>query len=249
MNKQLIKNRFSRAVDSYAQSAIAQQQIAEKMTLLIQKHVDNQFETLLEIGSGTGIFSRLLLRHFRFQYMILNDICMDVRVKLSDILDTNHYFLPGDAETIPFPTGIDLITSCSTFQWFVHLESFIQKCQNSLKDNGYIAFSTFGPDNLKEIYSLTGSTLRYRTKFELENLLTGSGFKITHSEEKRITLYFDSPLSVLHHLRNTGVTGIKNFSWTKEKLQRFNDAYISLYSSKKLIPLTYHPVFLIAQKK
>ena len=65
-------------------------------------------------------------------------------------------FLPCDAETLDFPQGTDLITSCSTLQWFADTERFFTRCHHFLSDGGILAFSTFGKRNMQEIHTLTG---------------------------------------------------------------------------------------------
>ena len=76
-------------------------------------------------------------------------------------------FLPCDAETLDFPQGTDLITSCSTLQWFADTERFFTRCHHFLSDGGILAFSTFGKRNMQEIHTLTGHGLEY---FSLEEL-------------------------------------------------------------------------------
>lgn len=62
-------------------------------------------------------------------------------------------FLPCDAETLDFPQGTDLITSCSTLQWFADTERFFARCHHFLSDGGILAFSTFGKKNMREIHT------------------------------------------------------------------------------------------------
>ena len=55
MNKALIAERFSKAIGTYAQKADIQQQIAEKMTCLLQQHLPaTPFNKVVEFGCGTG---------------------------------------------------------------------------------------------------------------------------------------------------------------------------------------------------
>lgn len=249
MDKDLIRSRFSKAVNSYHESAVIQRRIAEKMLRLIRENIGKELHVLLEIGCGTGVFSHLLLENIHSQKMILNDICPEMRMKIAGILNENNSFLCGDAETIVFPSPIDLVTSCSTIQWFGNVDAFFDKCSRSLKKEGFIAFATFGKENMKEVNTLTRITLKYHSKSELEEKLIVSGFEIIHSEEEIIEVPFKTPLSVLHHLRQTGVTGIQKFSWTKQKLQQYNDDYNRRYRNGGYVSLTYNPIFIIAKKK
>lgn len=249
MNKQLIKARFTKAVSSYDKEATVQRQIAERMIKLINEYISPNCSKLLEIGCGTGIFSRLLIRHIRPEWMIMNDICSEMEKNLSDIINENNIFICDDAEVFPFPKGMDIIASCSTIQWFANLHSFFERCHSSLNDGGFLIFSTFGQNNMKEISSLTGAVLPYRSKSELENELLSLGYDIIYSGEEIINKSFDTPTSVLHHLKRTGVTGIRTQSWTKSTLEVFCREYTQQYNNGNHVSLTYHPIYIIARKK
>jgi SAM-dependent methyltransferase len=119
--------------------------------------------------------------------------------------------LPCDAETLDFPQGTDLITSCSTLQWFADTERFFTRCHRFLSDGGILAFSTFGKRNMQEIHTLTGHGLEYFSLEELKALLS-SRFEVLYAEEEIVSLPFGTPLEVLQHLRQTGVTGTPSAS-------------------------------------
>lgn len=249
MNKQLIKARFAKAASSYDKEATVQRQIAGKTIALMKEHISPQCRKLLEIGCGTGIFSRLLIQYMRPQRMIMNDICPEIEQHLADIMNTNNAFMCGDAETVPFPGSMDIIASCSTIQWFANLHDFFERCYMLLNDTGFLVFSTFGKENMKEISSLTGAVLPYRSKSELENELLSSGYTIIHSSEEIISKSFDTPLSVLHHLKRTGVTGIRTQAWTKGTLEEFHWKYTQQYGNGHSVSLAYHPIYIIAKKR
>jgi len=249
MNKQLITSRFSKASTSYDKEATVQRQIAGRMISLMKDTIRIECESLLEIGCGTGIFSRLLLQHIKPQKMIMNDICMEMKKNLSDILDDHHTFICGDAELWSFPSQMDMIASCSTIQWFARPHSFFERCHTALKESGVLVFSTFGKDNLKEISSVTGAGLSYRSLHELKRDLLSLNYDILYAGEEIISKTFETPLRVLHHLKRTGVTGIQTQSWTKGTLNTYCGEYTSRYSNGNSVSLTYHPIYIIAKKK
>ena len=98
-------------------------------------------------------------------------------------------FLPCDAETLDFPQGTDLITSCSTLQWFADTERFFARCHRFLSDGGILAFSTFGKKNMREIHTLTGHGLEYLSLDNLKVLLSPR-FEILYAEEEIVSLPF-----------------------------------------------------------
>ena len=158
-------------------------------------------------------------------------------------------FLPGDAEALDFPRETDLITSCSTLQWFNDPGAFLTRCHQALVADGLLAFSTFGTTNMHEIRQLTGHGLDYLSVEELQALLSPH-FDILHAEEEVVTLPFPTPQAVLKHLKQTGVTGTEKRIWTRSRLQSFCKEYTTRFSDAAgNVSLTYHPIYIIARKK
>ncbi len=250
MNKQLIAERFAKAVATYPQEANVQRQIADKMIRLLTEHLSAPCSRVIEFGCGTGLYSRMLLQALRPEELLLNDLCPEMEHCCEDLLRKEQVsFLPGDAETVPFPAESTLITSCSALQWFESPEMFFKKCHALLSNRGYLAFSTFGKENMKEIRELTGNGLPYRSREELTTTLSAY-FNILHSEEELISLPFDNPIKVLYHLKQTGVTGLSSRQLrTRRDLQLFSERYTKEFAQGTSVSLTYHPIYIIAKKK
>ena len=278
MNKRLIAERFSKAITTYPKEANVQRQIADKMIRLLAKHISSPCSKVIEFGCGTGIYSRMLLQTLHPEELLLNDLCPDMKYCCEDLLEKKQVsFLPGDAETVSFPTESTLITSCSALQWFESPENFFERCNTLLNNQGYFAFSTFGKENMKEIRELTGNGLPYRSREELEVALSPH-FDILYSEEELIPLSFEDPIKVLYHLKQTGVNGLStqssptgkqendlcssdnnsknNFKnnlpqqqWTRRDLQLFCERYMQEFTQGTSVSLTYHPIYIIAKKK
>jgi malonyl-ACP O-methyltransferase BioC len=249
MNKELIINRFLKAAHSYDNDAIVQRQIAFNMIQLLQSYGEGEIKKIVEIGCGTGVYSRFLVDAFQPKELAMNDICQ-MEQYLTDIFTNEDYsFIACDAEQWELPQQIDLLTSCSTIQWFRHLDVFFQKAYSALNKNGLFAFSTFGKENLCEINSLTGYSLHYSTSQELSEMLSQAGFSVLYAEEEKIVLTFDTPKDALIHMKRTGVNGISLQKWTKKTLHHFSEKYIADFSvDNGKISLTYHPIYIIAKK-
>lgn len=239
--------RFSKAADTYTREAHVQRHIAQKMIHLLTHHLPTPCERIVEFGCGTGIYSRLLLQHLQPQQLLLNDICNHMLDACQDLRSQHVSFLLGDAETLSFPKETQLLTSCSALQWFDAPETFFVRCNNYLASNGYLAFTTFGKENLKEIRQLTGSGLNYRSLQELREGLTPQ-FDIIHAEEEVIPLTFGTPLDILYHLKQTGVTATAPRTWTRGELATFCTQYTQLFGCQESVALTYHPIYIIAKR-
>ena len=86
------------------------------------------FRHIVELGCGTGSYSRILLNTLQPETLLLNDLCRDMEECVGELCTTRVSFLPGDAEALDFPAETDLITSCSTLQWFNDPGAFLTRC-------------------------------------------------------------------------------------------------------------------------
>ena len=70
-----------------------------------------------------------------------------------------------------------------------------------IKKDSLLAFSTFTPENFKEIKEISGLTLQYKQKDEILNILTSQGFEILYCEEFYEEITFKTPLELLAHMK------------------------------------------------
>lgn len=245
MNKSLIAKRFAKAAKSYDREAVVQRAIVRhEVNLLRSVWNPTAAPQILEIGCGTGFLTRELLEYAPLRY-VANDLVAYPQVTENMAVE----FLQGDAEQVDFPQEMDLIASCSAIQWMTDMTSFAGKCAASLKPDGWIAFSSFGPENFREIRELTGEGLLYYSLNRLTQILEKHFTVMTKGEEVH-QLHFPSPIDVLRHLRATGVTGTRPYSWNKQRLQEFYEQYTQRYANAQgRVILTYHPLYVLAKKK
>ncbi|MDR1729747.1 MAG: malonyl-ACP O-methyltransferase BioC [Prevotellaceae bacterium] len=251
--KQLILDRFSKAQTTYDDHALAQKEIAFRLSELVLGEVsqDSFCKSMLEIGCGTGLLTRALLPHFAFEKVHLNDISKTFEPLFSDLNEQYDFrFYAEDAEKAEFGGTYDLIVSSSVFQWFDDIPVFLKKIRQFLSPGGLFAFSTFGQENMKEIRILTGNGLVYFSKKEWDKMLSVH-FELMKTDEKLIEIRLDSPKEVLKHLKQTGVNAFKleKTIWTPAKMSRFDAAYRNLFSIGGQVKLTYHPLYFIARLK
>lgn len=249
MDKSLIRRRFSKAVPTYIQKANVQLEVAHRMSQLVKTYIPScERQRVVEIGCGTGAFTRAYLSDESPKTLLLNDLCPEVKSSLDDLMSGQVIFCPGDAERMEFPVNQDLFVSCSAIQWFDSPEDFFVKCFHRLRDGGCWAFTTFGPRNLEEVAQLTSVSLPYRSQHQLIGELS-SRYQILYSDEEIRRLVFESPMEVLKHLKETGVTGIGGHAWTRNRLAEFCSDYERRFSLPEGgVSLTYHPIYVIAKK-
>ncbi|MDR2269324.1 MAG: malonyl-ACP O-methyltransferase BioC [Sphingobacterium sp.] len=263
IDKKRMISRFSKAAINYHSTAIAQGRIAKNMIALLHRTKSIKADRVLEIGCGTGLASLLLLQRLFPKHIIFNDICPEMINQVTALVSQQqnlskqtlkqhclpqYSFICADAETCTLPEDLDLIISCSTLQWFADLGTFFKRCHSALQTGGMLAFSTFGKENMREVRATTQTGLNYLSKHELIAQLQALGYEVLVAQEELLKLTFESPLHVLSHLKQTGVTGIKNHHWTKTELRSYCAEYTKHYTVDTQVTLTYHPIYIIAKK-
>ena len=91
--KEDIRRKFSRASGTYEQKAAVQSQMARQLISYLEK---KEYDSVLEVGCGTGYLSSLLIQNFRINKLILNDISESMlsycRAKFSCITSVDYLF-------------------------------------------------------------------------------------------------------------------------------------------------------------
>ena len=219
---------FGKNFSTYDENAIIQKKVAENLTNFISKKFNNQkFDKIIELGCGTGIFTREFLKKFEINEIDLND-CFNTRDYFKEI---NYKNFICDDMNEAIIKNYDIVISSSSFQWIEDLEKLIESIS---KKSEKLAFSIYIDGNLREIAEHFGVGLKYK-KIEDILIILKKYFKNTeyYSEEK--TLNFSSPIEALRHLKRTGVTiknrtSIYDIKSYKNTLLTYNMAYFISYN-------------------
>ncbi len=237
-----IKKQFEKSMQDYDKNATVQILMASKMVFELAK-ISKSFENILELGSGTGVLTKQISKEISFNNYTANDLVEKSKQYVKKFVPKANFF-GGNALKVKLPKKADLIISNAMFQWFPSLDKSIQTIKTNLKNDGILAFSTFSPENFKEITNLTGLSLQYQTKEEIEEILKKQGFEILYSEQFYEELKFKTPLELLAHMKKTGVNSLSEKTWTIAKVKEFYDKYSKKYPQNKL---TYAPIIIIAK--
>ncbi len=162
-DKQRIAARFAAATPHYDRHAKAQKIIHGELDKWLALYAPERVGQILEIGCGTGLFSRLLAQRFPQAKLVLNDLDAACAPDWPDNRPSETEYRFGDAEAIDLGSGYDIIASASALQWLAQPDAFIQRTAQMLVSDGLLLFNTFTPDNLHPIRTLTGSGLYYPT--------------------------------------------------------------------------------------
>ena len=240
-NTKTIKNQFKKSFDKYDQNASIQKESAK---ILVENIPPKAYSTVLELGSGTGILTKYFSNLHKFEQYYANDLVEKSESCVKKYIPESKFFC-GDFRKIKFNQTFDLILSNAVFQWCDNLNYVFDLCKTNLKINGIFAFSTFSPENYKEIKQLTGLTLEYKTKDEIISSLE-KDFTILKAEELHREILFDNPLKILAHMKNTGVNSLSENKLSITEIKNFCEKYQQLFPN---LQLTYSPIIVIAELK
>lgn len=250
IDKAEISCRFRKSVDSYDDHAVVQRLMIDKLCGLLKKNRIVYPDKILEIGCGTGLLTSALQRMFCASDLSINDLVYEMCNKTAERCGISvSRCLVGDIESFGLTEEYNLIASGSTFQWFTRPAETLKKLSAHLVSGGYLVFSTFGHENLKELRAVTGKGLVYHPAEELTAFLSPY-FDVLCTEEDFHPLYFRHPVEILRHLKNTGVNATAAPQmWTKGRMTQFVEDYTFLSSLDKGYPLTYHSLYFVCRKK
>jgi len=247
----LVKSRFEKGFSSYSSEAVVQKQMNQHLVAKL-KELSPKTDSILEIGCGNGDLTQRFTENFQINNYVANDIvcasCLNLKELELQCHPQEFRFVQGDAQVIDYPDKFSAIISGATFQWFSDLKGMLQKLNSNLHNGGLLAFSTFGPQNLFQVKKLSGVGLEYQSFEEVKSLIP-SEYELLYAFEEQNTLQFPSAFDVLKHLKKTGVNGISKQTWTRSKMEAFEQHYRSLYKSRGGVELTYHPMYFILRSK
>ena len=239
-----IKKHFEKSMNSYNKNAVVQNLMASKMIIELIK-ISDSFDNILELGSGTGLLTEKIAKNLSFSRCYANDLVEKSKIYVQKYIPEIE-FLCGNALKIKPSRKMDLIISNAMFQWFENLDKAIDILKLLMTKNSLLAFSTFTPENFKEITDITGLSLKYKSQEEIKYILTNHNFEILYCESFYEEMKFKTPLELLAHLKNTGVNSLSEKTWTVAKVKDFCDRFSRKYPQAIL---TYSPIIVIAKRK
>lgn len=252
--KDTIKRNFSRYAKYYDAYSNIQDQAGLKLASTL---CTNHFTKILDIGCGTGNYTKLLRKKFPYSNIKALDIS-DKMIHLAQCKLQNEKieFVVADAETTVLNEGFDLITSNACFQWFSNFHKTLRKYSCLLNKNGIILFSIFGPLTFCE---LSKSLKKFN---KADTPITSQSFLGKDKIRQILEKYFDfvsieteifkktytSLLDLLNTIKYTGTrgTGINDQSFSKGEITQLEQIYKNSFNN---IVATYQIFYCRAQKR
>ena len=248
-----VQQNFQRGFRKYNDNAYVQKHIAARLIdLFAQTTSLSSFQSVLEIGCGTGFLTQELVQRLSVDHWTINDLVNESRVHIDPILNSSAWdFLPGAIETIQFPKKYDLIASSSAIQWIADTPALLKCLSDSLNPGGWLILSSFGPEHFRELqtFDTKPCLMSYIVCDDWRTMLSND-FDQIHIDQEMQVAKFGSVRNLLMHLRNTGVNANAQHQWSRQRLAAFELEYTRRFSDRdQNVCLTYAPVYIIAQKQ
>lgn len=244
-NQTRVQQSFRRGLDTYHSAATHQADIANRLAECLATVAPNALPNVFEFGVGTGHLTQAIQDRFTVNNLRLNDLVPECAA----FAPSTATFLGGPVQQVPLPNDLDLICSASTVQWLDDLPTTISQLSNHLRTGGWLALSSFGTAQFHELRSL-GSNAAAPSYCDAEDwrAILPKTMKIKHLSQARRVEWFPNAIALLRHLRDTGVNGAASQKWSAKDLKAFEASYRDRFGTPQGLPLSYDPVWVIAQK-
>ncbi len=255
LDKNIIRQHFNRASESYDAAAILQREVANRLSERLD-YIKIDPQTTLDMGCGTGFISKDLLQRYSKSKVISVDSALNMARKCSK---QGGWFrkpsgLCADAEALPIQSdSIDLMVSNLMLQWCNDLEKTFSGFHQALAPNGLLLFSTLGPDTLKEVSQSWQSvdnvphTSPFVDMHDIGDALLKAGFIDPVTDMEVITMTYDNVRQLMDDIKQTGASNVHSQRakglMGKHKFAEFEKNYQSFRTDQGLFPATWEIIY------
>ncbi|MGD2113194.1 MAG: malonyl-ACP O-methyltransferase BioC [Gammaproteobacteria bacterium] len=245
---------FERAAATYDAAAALQFEVGRRLVERLDL-IRLQPRRILDLGAGTGEFSKTLLGRYRRADVVALDLAVNMlrRARTRGGWFRKPLCVCADAEHLPFAAQrFDFIFSNLMLQWCPDPETVFTELHRVLAPGGLLLFTSFGPDTLTELRSsweaVDGDT-HVNTFIDMHNM--GDALVRTHWAEpvvdtERITVTYREVRTLMQDLKHIGahnVTAGRPRSLTgRRRLQQVERAY-EAYRRDGVLPASYEVVY------
>jgi malonyl-CoA O-methyltransferase len=260
IDKRRMRSSFGRAAAGYDDAAVMQREVLNRMFERLNL-VKLAPQTILDAGCGTGLGALRLAERYQGSQVLALDIAAPMlqlaasrRSWLTRLTRRSRQrFICGDIETLPLRDGsVDLVWSNLAMQWCNDPDLVFRELHRTLRPDGLLMFSTFGPDTLMELRAATNADAqhthvsRFLDMHDIGDALVRAGFADPVMDAERFILTYDDVLELMRDLKAIGAhnatEGRRRGLEGKSFLRRLADAYEHFRDNGKL-PATYEVVY------
>ncbi len=252
-----IRASFDRASAGYEAAAVLQARVADELLSRLEPF---RFEprVVLDLGAGTGRMTAALKKRYRRALVVGLDIAAGM---LREASRHQHFFrrferVCGDAMRLPFADAtVDVVVSSLMLQWCDPPDQAFAEIRRVLRPGGFVTFSTFGPDTLRELRTAWAQAdgdqthnhvNHFADMHDVGDALVRAGLSEPVLDVDRMQLTYPDALALMRDLKAIGAhnvtAGRPRGLVGKTRLQRVRQAYEAFRRDGRL-PATYEVVY------
>lgn len=258
--KNIIRD-FDRAAKNYDQYALVQRKASDKLFDEIKNHIGDG-KIILDAGCGTGYFHELLRKNRKYCELHQMDISPQMCKIAAEYAAPDEYgktlTINADIENMPFEAEcFDIIFSSFTLQWLGDNKKALSEISRCLKHNGKIALNILADGSLFQLrksmenIGVVPSINEFITIDAFKNAAGDSGFKNINAYSEEIIIYHKTFKDLLHSIKGVGASYKEKRSsgyLGRDYFKKLEEYYIDKYATKEGLPLSWHVIYLMAEK-
>ncbi|MCX7512534.1 malonyl-ACP O-methyltransferase BioC [Frateuria sp. STR12] len=214
LDRARVRRNFARAAATYEQHDALQREVQADLLGRLDFYLQTP-ERVLDVGAGTGRGSALLKKRYPKAQVIAIDQAQPMlhAARRHQGLLRPFQRVCAEASALPLPDrSVDVLYSSLCFQWIDDLPRLFGECVRVLKPGGLLAFSSFGPDTLKELRAAWAAVdershiSRFLDMHDVGDAMINAGLRDPVLDVNRYTLTYSEPRALLKELKGLGAT-------------------------------------------
>lgn len=207
-----IQRAFGRAAPTYAQHSALQREVEDQLLERLE-YFEGKPTRVLDIGCGPGRATLVLRKRFKEASIVALDIALPMLKSIRPGWLRPIARVCANAIDLPLAdASIDIVFSNLCMQWIDDVPTLLNEFRRVLRPNGYVAFSTFGPDTLHELrtaWSMADDTphvSQFADIARLGDAMLSAGFRNPVLDVDRFTQSHTDAASLMRALKSIGAT-------------------------------------------
>lgn len=253
-DKRQVAASFSKAAASYDSVAELQRAVGTELMSRLPEIAPARW---LDLGSGTGYFSRVLAERFPRSEGLALDIAEGMLKHARPLGGAQHY-VAGDAENLPLrDASVELMFSSLAVQWCSDFASVLAEAKRVLQPGGVFGFASLCVGTLYELrdswQAVDGMVHvnRFREFEDYQQLCAASGLQVRSLNVLPQVLHYPDVRSLTHELKALGAHNINpgrpGGLTGRARISALIEAYEG-FRQEKGLPATYQVVYAVLEK-
>jgi malonyl-CoA O-methyltransferase len=261
IQRQEVRTSFDRASATYEAAAVLQARVSDEILARLEPF-NFKPAVVVDLGAGTGRMTGELKKRYRRSLVVAVDLAPGMLHEARRHQQFLRRFerVCADAMRLPLAdASVDVIVSSLMLQWCDPPDQAFAEIRRVLKPDGFVAFSTFGPDTLRELRSAWAEAdgaehaynhvNQFTDMHDVGDAVVRAGLSEPVLDVERMQLTYPDAIALMRDLKAIGAhnvtAGRPRGLVGRARMQRMQQAYEAFRRDGRL-PATYEIVYGVA---